>query len=123
MGAQMNEPREWIIQKYMRVYPRPNSPPGNQMVFVIDGPEVVDKVRVVEKSAYDALKAELARIKGLLKDHEDDWKRIQDAERALEKAQAEIEVYRTALKTLAESEAFTFSEIARKALEKFPRQE
>lgn len=40
---------------------------------------------------YDAVTKELAEVKALLKDHEDDWKRIQDAERALVEAKAEIE--------------------------------
>lgn len=35
---------------------------------------------VIEKSAYDAL----------ARDHDDDWKRIQDAERALEQSRAEV---------------------------------
>ena len=36
-----------------------------------------DETHVIEYSAYE-------RAMGLVKDHDDDWKRIQDAERALE---------------------------------------
>lgn len=49
------------------------------------------------------LAKELEQARGLLRDHEDDWKRIQDAERALEQAKAEIDMgasYRAKLKEM-----------------------
>ena len=44
----------------------------------------------VLKENYDALAAELAVCKAVFKDHEDDWRRIQDVERKCEAMAAEI---------------------------------
>src|SRR5271169_6153492 len=59
------KPREWWIETEEGVA---------LDVFTSPIGESENQIHVIEKSAYDELKA-------LLKDHENDWKRIQDAER------------------------------------------
>ncbi len=73
----MSEPREFWIGFGKRTK-RPDC------VLEYDR-EVYGDIHVIEKSAYDALKAENDRLKCLHKDHEDDWKRIQDTERRYDK--------------------------------------
>lgn len=54
--AAEQKPREWWIRKYLWVYDRPNSPPGNQMVHTITGPDAGDPttdVHVIEFAAYE----------------------------------------------------------------------
>lgn len=71
-----NKPRDWVIRN------------GHTERPFLDGPDIAyaDEPRVIEYSAYEAI----------VKDHGNDWRRIQDAERALEAAIKERDEFKAA---------------------------
>ncbi len=46
--------REWTIGRFLYFYDRAGSPPGNQLVCTIEGPDT-EKVHVIEYAAFESL--------------------------------------------------------------------
>lgn len=57
--------RTWEITKYLWVYDRPNSPPGNQTMCIIKGEDtgMNQAVKVIEYSAYDSALAAIGHLR------------------------------------------------------------
>lgn len=77
----MSEPREWTLDNIKN--------DGNKELLLKNGPDLVsgEVVHVIEYAAYEALARE----------HDDDWKRIQDAERKAEALEKELKEARALL--------------------------
>lgn len=95
-------------------------------------------IHAIEFSAYEAMRAraeaaeaKVASLEALAKDHEDDWKRIQDAERKLDQLRRDNEGLMSALvglleigkRDLTNPKYDSYFDAAREALEKFGGEE
>ena len=60
------KPREWIIHKYLTIYDRPSSPPGNQLMHSISGPDTSEPEHVIEYAAFIDLLAEAMKLRDIL---------------------------------------------------------
>jgi len=75
-GDAQEPPREWIISRYLYMYERAGSAPGNQLISIVEGPDA-DKVHVIEKRAFTEIQELLSR------QQDETWEMIKERDAAI----------------------------------------